>query len=152
MKCRSDQLNLVTDPTFNVDLDMGLDLSFFDIVSSQGSRSITPAALASTNTSLSNDLDLEVPRVYTEDYSFSSADEVVDDLQDLLAVDSRQDTPRAEVADPAAVGPVVLEDDFYIQDDGDIMLRDAELLERLTGRRPAESAQVLDHCAPHREG
>ena len=126
-----EQLNLQTDLAFNMDLDLGFDLSSFDTTfsSSEPSSLLSPRTLASTQTSFLEDEQMLEPRPPLELSSSHDAGEEFgfDDLPPARGAAGQQ--PMSKVASELAIGeqPSIIEEAaFEVDEEGNITFRDEE--------------------------
>lgn len=136
---RPEQLNLPTDLAFNMDLDLGFDLSSFDTTfsSSEPSSLLSPRTLASTQTSFLEDEQMLEPRPPLElssshdageGFGFDAGEEFgFDALQPASGAAGQQ--PMSKVAGELAIGeqPSVIEEAaFEVDEEGNVTFRDEE--------------------------
>jgi len=140
---RPEQLNLQADPGFNIDLDLGFDLSSFDtsFSASEPSSLLSPRTLASTQTSFIEDEQMLELRPPLEASSSHDAGEGFDfddiELASGAVGEQLLSKPASELA--FAQQPSVVEEAaFDFDEEGNVIFRD-------------EQAQPLavEHSASH---
>lgn len=124
---KSDQLNLHADPGFDIDVNMGLDLSVFDLLSDSTERSsmLSPYSVASTQSSLlpAEEVELELPQPLT----ISPGDQFLDFNFDADSASSLLPRPEGYIVPLSSSsiiteGPAIDENPaFEIGDDGGLI-------------------------------
>lgn len=127
MRHRAEQLNLQNDPGFNIELDLGFDLSCFDTTFSDTEHSnlMSPRTLASSQTSyLDEEHGLGAPEFPEASSSHGAAagfDFDAGDLNGPLFSDRPSRPPSDQAQPPEAA---LIEDEFFdIHEDGSLVLR-----------------------------
>lgn len=134
---RPEQLNLQADPAFNIDLDLGFDLSSFDVsFSTEPSSVLSPRTLASSQSSFLDDENFLAPVSPLDvssshgagggfDFMFDDAEPEVEQDRDRLTDNPSVRAQNEEHND--IVMPDLNEEEnlFQIAEDGTLILRDA---------------------------
>lgn len=123
---------MAEDPSFDLDIDIGLDLSSFEISSTEPSSLASPSTIASSRTSVIDDGDLNIPRAMGEVSSQSSIPGDgginIDDGDDLLLdhysvcgnCESRAPSVSVQNQEPGLVEAM-----FEIAEDGSLVFPNA---------------------------
>lgn len=134
---RPEQLNLQADPAFNVDLDLGFDLSSFDLsFTTETSSLLSPRTLPSSQTGSIDEENLLAPapsfEVSSSHDSGGEFDFVFDDIEPGLQDDPQTNVSQPETEADSADQFQVREEDrqeddnlFQISEDGTLIVRDA---------------------------
>lgn len=148
---RLEQLNLPINPSFNVDLDLSLDLSIFDLSfsSSEPSSFLSPNTLASSQTSFAEDEEggevflQELPPAATHSdidigHGYMQNDDAIADDNDR-----GQDATQIRQA-PDSVHDVVEEDMFELLPDGTLDYSSHQNSDGVGGFEPADPDNAVN--------
>ena len=138
---RPEQLNLQVDPGFNIDLDLGFDLSSFDTSFSFGERSsqLSPQILASSQTSFLEDERMVGLGPSLEAFSSYDAEEGFDfDRAEPRsgAVDGQTTSKLASELAITYQPSIVEEPTFEVDEEGNIVFGDIQHNQPLDGLSP----------------
>jgi len=149
--CRLEQLNISADPGFNIDIDMGFDLSNFEVSSlSEPLGLLSPHTLASSQTSIpDNELLLEEPAAL-EDYSSHGLDH---DFQiDIGGPQNAMSARRASSVDTGGLGlaqegGVFTNSDIGINDDEIVLLPQEIEIQQVQRENEDSNLPLGDHAS-----